>query len=112
MPNAFNFNASPFDSLTQHEQRQVRDHVDVVYYRPDEVILDVGTAPTHLFVIIKGVVQQFDGEDLVATYGSDDSFDGRALVAGKASSRFVAVEEVVAYALARLTVIALMASNA
>ncbi|HQO53786.1 MAG TPA: DUF294 nucleotidyltransferase-like domain-containing protein [Ottowia sp.] len=112
MPNAFNFNASPFDSLTQHEQRQVRDHVDVVYYRPDEVILDVGTAPTHLFVIIKGVVQQFDGDDLVATYGPDDSFDGRALVAGKASSRFVAVEEVVAYALARQTVNDLIASNA
>ncbi|HNJ45220.1 MAG TPA: cyclic nucleotide-binding protein, partial [Ottowia sp.] len=64
MPNAFNFNASPFDSLTPQEQRLVRDHVDVVYFRPDEVILDAGIAPMHLFVIIKGVVQQFDGEEL------------------------------------------------
>ena len=112
MPNAFNFNASPFDSLTPQEQRLVRDHVDVVYFRPDEVILDAGIAPMHLFVIIKGVVQQFDGEELVATYGPDDSFDGRALVAGRASSRFVAVEEVVAYALARQTVNDLIAANA
>ena len=35
---------------------------------------------------------------LVATYGPDDCFDGRSLVAGRASSRFVAAEEVVAYA--------------
>ena len=112
MPNAFNFAASPFDSLTQHEQRLVRDHVDVVYFRAGEVILDVGTAPTHLFVVIKGVVNQFDGAELAATYGPDDCFDGRGLVAGKSSSRFVAGEEVVAYALAHATVQELIAANA
>ena len=66
MPNAFNFAASPFDSLTQQEQRLVRNHVDVVYFRAGEVILDVGTAPTHLFVVIKGYVAQFDGEEQAA----------------------------------------------
>ena len=112
MPNAFNFNASPFDSLTQHEQRLVRDHVDVVYFRAGEVILDLGAVPTHLFVVIQGYVSQFDGDELVASYGPDDSFDGRGLVAGKASSRFVAAEDVVAYALAHATVQALIAANA
>ena len=112
MPNAFNFAASPFDSLTQQEQRLVRNHVDVVYFRAGEVILDVGTAPTHLFVVIKGYVAQFDGEEQAATYGPDDCFDGRGLVAGKSSSRFVAAEEVVAYALAHATVQELIAANA
>ncbi|MDO5691806.1 MAG: putative nucleotidyltransferase substrate binding domain-containing protein [Pseudomonadota bacterium] len=112
MPNAFNFAASPFDSLTQQEQRLVRDHVDVVYFRAGEVILDVGTAPTHLFVVIKGYVSQFDGDEQATTYGTDDCFDGRALVAGKSSSRFVADEEVVAYALAHATVQELIAANA
>lgn len=112
MPNAFNFAASPFDCLTQAQQRLVRDHVDVAYFRRDEVILDVGSAPTHLFVIIKGHVAQFDGEERVADYGPDDSFDGRGLVAGKSSSRFVAIEEVVAYALAHQTVNDLIAANA
>ena len=112
MPNAFNFSASPFDSLTQHEQRLVRDHVDVVYFRADEVVLDVGAVPAHLFVVIKGYVNQLDADELTATYGPDDCFDGRGLVAGKASSRFVAAEEVVAYALARQTVQELIAANA
>jgi len=112
MPNAFNFNASPFDCLTQDQQRLVRDNLDVAYFRPGEVLLEVGAAPTHLFVLIKGHVTQFDGDEVIAAYGPDDSFDGRALVAGKSSSRFVAAEEVVTYELARQTVKDLIAANA
>ena len=112
MPNAFNFSASPFDCLTPDEQRLVRDSVDVAYYPDGEVILDVGAAPTHLLVIIKGYVTQLEGDEVITTYAPDDTFDGRGLVAGKTSSRFVAQEEVVAYQLARQTVTDLIASNA
>ncbi|MDR2153727.1 MAG: DUF294 nucleotidyltransferase-like domain-containing protein [Burkholderiaceae bacterium] len=112
MPNAFNFTASPFDCLTQQQQRLVRDNVDVAYFRQGEVILEVNTAPAHLFIIIKGRVEQYDGDELAAGYGPDDSFDGRALVAGKSSSRFVAAEEVLVYELARQTVKDLIAANA
>jgi CBS domain-containing protein len=112
MPNAFNFSTSPFDCLTSDEQRLVRDSVDVAYYPEGEVILDVGSAPTHLFVIIKGYVTQYDGDEVITTYGPDDTFDGRGLVAGKTSNRFVAQEEVVAYQLARQTVTGLIADNA
>lgn len=111
MPNAFNFSVSPFDCLDASEQRLVRDQVNVAYFRPGEVLLDAGDVPQHLFVLIKGYVQQFDGSELLATYGPDDSFDGRALVAGRAGSRFVAVEEVLAYELSHEAVNALIASN-
>ena len=112
MPNAFNFSASPFDCLTPEEQRLVRNSVDVAYYPEGEVILEVGTAPTHLWIIIKGFVTQYEGDEVITTYGPDDTFDGRGLVAGKTSSRFVAQEEVVAYQLARQAVTALIADNA
>lgn len=112
MPNAFNFSASPFDCLSPDEQRLVRDSVDVAYFREGETILDLGITPTHLFVIIKGFVTQFDGNEVITTYGPDDCFDGRGLVAGKVSSRFVAAEEVVAYQLAHQAVSDLIASNA
>ncbi|MBK6615367.1 DUF294 nucleotidyltransferase-like domain-containing protein [Ottowia sp.] len=112
MPNAFNFAASPFDCLTQAQQRLVRDRVDVAYFRAGDVILDVGSKPTHLFVLIKGRVTQFDGDEAVASYGPDDCFDGRGLVAGKSSSRFVAAEEVVSYELAHQAVGDLIAANA
>ncbi len=111
MPNAFNFSASPFDCLNPDEQRLVRSSVDIVYFREGETILDVGIAPTHLFVVIKGFVTQREGDEVITTYGPDDSFDGRGLVAGKVSSKFIAAEEVVAYQLARQAVSDLIASN-
>jgi CBS domain-containing protein len=112
MPNAFDFTASPFDCLAADEQRLVRDAVDIAYFREGETLLDPGIEPTHLFVVIKGHVSQYDAQDLVATYGPNDSFDGRSLVAGRASSRFVAAEEVVAYQLAKAAVNSLISSNA
>ena len=112
MPNAFNFAASPFDCLDASEQKVVRDSVDIAYFRDGETILEPGVAPTHLFVVIKGHVSQFEADELVATFGPDDCFDGRSLISGRASSRFVAAEEVVAYELAKAAVNALIARNA
>ena len=112
MPNAFNFSASPFDCLAAGEKQLVRDSVDIAYFREGETILDPGIEPTHLFVVIKGHVSQFEGDEVIATFGPDDCFDGRSLVAGRASSRFVAAEEVVAYQLARQAVNTLISSNA
>ena len=112
MPNAFDFSSSPFDGLDADEQRLVRDAVDIAYFREGETILDIGIEPSHLFVVIKGHVSQFDAGEIVATYGPHDCFDGRSLVAGRASSRFVAAEEVLAYELAKGTVNALISRNA
>jgi CBS domain-containing protein len=112
MPSAFNFAASPFDCLTAGEQQLVRDSVDIAYFREGETLLDRGAEATHLFVVIKGYVSEYDGDEIVATYGPDDSFDGRSLVAGRSSSRFVATEEVLAYQLARQAVSALISGNA
>jgi CBS domain-containing protein len=112
MPNAFDFSASPFDCLDATEQQVVRDSVDIAYFREGETILDPGIEPTHLFVIIKGQVSQFDADELVATDGPADCFDGRSLLAGRASSRFVAAEEVVTYELAKSAVHALISRNA
>ena len=112
MPNAFDFTSSPFDGLDADEQRLVRDAVDIAYFRDGETILDPGIQPTHLFVVIKGHVSQLDAGEIFATYGPHDCFDGRSLVAGRASSRFVAADEVLAYELAKETVNVLISRNA
>ncbi len=112
MPGAFDFSVSPFDCLSQDEQRLVQASVDIAYFPAGDVILERGAEPTHLFIIIKGFVQQLEGGELVHTYGPEDSFDARGLMSGKVSGRFVAAEEVVAYQLARQAVSELIASNA
>ncbi|MBS0291660.1 MAG: CBS domain-containing protein, partial [Proteobacteria bacterium] len=105
------FSASPFDCLNPEEQALVRDKVDIAYYPEGAVVLVMGDAPEHLFVIIKGYVTQVEGDEVLATYGPDDCFDGRGLVAGRVSSRFTVAEELVAYQLARATVKELIARN-
>jgi CBS domain-containing protein len=112
MPNAFDFSASPFDCLVEDEQKLVRDSVDIAFFREGEALLEPGVEPSHLFVIIKGHVSQFDAGEAVAGYGPNDCFDGRSLMAGRAASRFVAAEEVVAYLLSKAAVMALIARNA
>src|SRR6185295_4311155 len=112
MPNAFDFSTSPFDCLDAAEQQVVRDSVDIAYFLQDQTILGPDIEPTHLFVVIKGHVSQFDADQLVATYGPNDCFDGRSLVAGRASSRFVAAEDVVAYEVSKAVIRSLISGNA
>jgi CBS domain-containing protein len=112
MPNAFNFSASPFDCLNNQEQKLVRDNVDIAYFKEGEIILDVGSSPTHLFIPIKGYVRQMEDGEEVAIYGPDDCFDGRGLIAGRVSSQFIASEEVVSYQLAKSAVTELISENA
>jgi CBS domain-containing protein len=111
MPNAFNFSISPFDALSSAQQQLVQDSVDIAYYPEGVVVLDVGASPSHLWVNIKGHVTEYDGDDIVASYGANDVWDGRALVAGRSSHRFVASEELLAYQVPRETVMALIAEN-
>lgn len=112
MPNAFDFSSAPFDGLSAEERQLVAQNVDIAYYREGDVLLAPGVPPTHLFVIIKGHVTQWSGDEHLATYGPQDCFDGRALLAGQASDRFVAAEEVVTYELRHETVTHLIAANA
>lgn len=111
MPHDFNFAASPFDCLSADEQRLVQSSVERVHFAAGAVVLDVGAVPTHLFIVTQGYVTQTDGDEVLATYGPEDSFDGRGLVAGRVTSRFTTAEAVVAYQLARATVQELIARN-
>lgn len=112
VPHAFNFQVSPFDCLNAGQRRRVRDSVDIEFVPADRVMLAPGQVPEHLAVLIQGHVRQWEGDELVATYGPGDCFDGRALVTGVASHRFVAHGEVLAYRLPRETVNALITENA
>ena len=112
MPHTFNFAASPFDCLNADEQRLVRASVQRVRFAAARVVLDAGDVPTHLFIVTHGHVTQTEGDEVLATYGPDDCFDGRGLVAGRVGSRFVAASAVQAWQLARPVVQQLIASNA
>ena len=37
--------------------------IDVAYFAKGATILELGVKPTHLFLVIKGFVQQFEGNE-------------------------------------------------
>ena len=111
MAQHFDARNAPFDRLTPEEVDVVRARLDIGYFRPGETIIARGAAPESLFVVMKGMVEERDGDDLVALLGPGDAFDSRALVQGGGSHAFVASEETLCHLLPRVLVMRLIAEN-
>jgi CBS domain-containing protein len=111
MAQHFDARNAPFDRLTADEADVVRDALDIAYFRPNETIVGRGAAPDSLFIVIKGLVEERDGDDLVALRGPGDAFDSRALVQGDASHAFVAREETLCNLLPRDLTLRLINQN-
>ena len=102
---------APFDRLTGEEIDAVRDALDIAYFRPNETIIASDGAPDSLYIVIKGAVEERDGDDLVALRGPGDMFDSRALVQGRSSNAFVAREETLCNLLPRAVTLRLINGN-
>jgi len=111
MPQSFDIHNPPFDRLTHGEVNDLRAALDIGYFRPGEVIVERNTASEQLHVIIKGAVEERDGDEIAARLGPKDSFDARAVVHGAVGSRFIAAEETLCYLVPRPTVLALIRGN-
>src|SRR5260370_15974290 len=111
MAQPFDANNAPFDRLIRAEIRAVSDAVDIGYFRPVETVLARGGASDSLFIVIKGAVEERDGDDVVALRGPGDSFDSRALVQGRGSNAFVAREETLCNLLPRHVALSLIDQN-
>ena len=111
MPQSFDIHNPPFDRLTHGEVSDLRAALDIGYFRPGEVIVERNAASDQLHVIIKGAVEERDGDENSARLGPKDSFDARAVVHGAAGSRFIAAEETLCYLVPRPTVLGLIRDN-
>ena len=93
MATAFDATNAPFDRLTPQQIGAVEAALDVGYFRPGETLIARDGAPESLFIVIKGCVEERDGDEVVGLRGPGDCFDSRALVQGGGSHAFVAREE-------------------
>jgi CBS domain-containing protein len=111
MAQHFDARNAPFDRLSEDEIGLVRNSLDIAYFRPKETIIGREGAPDSLFIVIKGVVEERDGDDLVALRGPGDTFDSRALVQGRATNAFVAREETLCNLAPRAVILNLIEQN-
>ena len=111
MPQAFDAQNPPFDRLTHAEAAELRNKLDIGYWSPGETVIAKGMPAEHLHVVIKGTVEERDGEEIEAVFRVKDSFDTRALVHGAAGNDFVAAEETLCYLVPKDTVLDLIRRN-
>jgi CBS domain-containing protein len=111
MPKAFDFSSPPFDRLRPMEVERVDHVVDVVFFRTGQTILTAGTLPDHFYIVIKGLVEERAGAEVVAVHESGDGFDSEILVHQAARHDFVVREEAICYALPIEDFLELTANN-
>ncbi|WP_230370684.1 CBS domain-containing protein [Paludibacterium denitrificans] len=64
----FDFNQPPFDSLTSAEQRELEERADIIFFADDDIILSPGDPVEALYVVIKGLVREMAGDEVIALY--------------------------------------------
>jgi signal-transduction protein with cAMP-binding, CBS, and nucleotidyltransferase domain len=111
MPQSFDSHNPPFDRLTHDEIGELRAALDIGYFRPGEVIVERNSGSEQLHVIIKGSVEERDGDEVEAVLGPKESFDARAVVHGAAGARFIAAEETLCYLAPQATIRTLIRRN-
>lgn len=89
----------PFDLLDQRVIAQLSTHMDIAYYPKETVLIGPRLPAEHLYIIIKGNVSEFIGDELHNVYTARDSFDANALIYGDTKSRFVVQEDLICYLL-------------
>ncbi|MCL6417639.1 DUF294 nucleotidyltransferase-like domain-containing protein [Aestuariirhabdus sp. Z084] len=106
MPDSFNFNNPPFDTLNEQERKMVVNSLDLSYHASGDIIVQAQQATHGLNIIHKGVVEERNAEDheeIYAHYTHDDMFDVRSLFSGNSKHEYVCLEEAICYQLPRIT---------
>ena len=97
MPKAFDFSSPPFDRLRPMEVERVSRLVDVVFFRKGQTVLRPGLLPDQFYVVIKGLIEERAGDEIVAVHESGDGFDSGILVHQTTQHDFVVREEAICY---------------
>ena len=111
MTQGFDFQNPPFDRLNHGEVEKLKAKLDIGYWGPGKTIIARGGAAESLHVVIKGAVEERDGDEVEAVLRAKDTFDARALVQGAAGTAFVAAEETLCYLIPKDVILELIRHN-
>ena len=107
----FDFDVPPFDTLNAAQQALVRATASLVQFAPDDPVLTPEMEPTHAYLLASGHVRREAGVLPEATYGAGTLFGARALLAARATSTSLALDEVTAWQIPKATLQSLLSSN-
>ncbi|GEO82034.1 putative nucleotidyltransferase substrate binding domain-containing protein [Pararhodospirillum oryzae] len=107
----FDFSVPPFDRLTETERDLLQNAADIAYFKAGERLTDPERPGDVLYVVMKGLVAERDGTDLLAVQGAGDCVGAMALVHGTRQPTCEAQEETIVHVLPRQLVLDLCRAN-
>ena len=110
MPVALDFSIPPFERLTAEERRKLAAAADIAFLQPGEVLIQAGEAPAHLYLIVKGLVAEHAGGDVITAHGAGDLV-GAAALAAPAPATAEVRQETIAQLLPRRLLLDLCRTN-
>ncbi len=93
----------PFDLLSKGVISGLSAEMDIAYYPKETVLISPVIGSEHLYIIIKGCVNEFVEDELHNVYNQGDSFDANALIYNRVESKFVVQEDLICYLLPKET---------
>lgn len=89
----------PFELLSRRVISQLSSQMDIAYYPNDTVLIGPRVEAQHLYIIIKGSVNELIDGELHNVYTALDSFDANALIYNDVKSTFAVQEDLICYLL-------------
>ena len=91
----------PFDRLGENELERAAGALDIQYFEEDAVLAEPGATAEHLFLVIKGLIQEQEDDEPVSVSGPQETAGAESLFKGEFERRLIAREELIAYQLPR-----------
>ncbi len=88
----------PFSLLDNKDILRIEEHAQIAYYPKSTVLIDSNVIPSIFYLIIKGIVEAKDAEELIDIYHNDDVFGGIELIEKQPSKyQYRVSEELICY---------------
>ena len=104
-------NVKPFDNLQEYELNELSSGLDIVYFKENQIIMDIQKPAEFLYFVIKGVVHEKDEEEIFSVYTKNEYFDPITLIENRVKHQFITVEETICYALPKEIFLKIMYQN-
>ena len=104
-------NIHPFEVLDENQINNCIKHMDIAYYPKDSTLICPSKISNHFFIVIKGSVYEYNGDEVVMDYHQEDSFDANSLIYNETKNTFRVHEDLICYELEKNTFLKLIEEN-
>ena len=72
---AFLSSIHPFESLSATQLDTFAENMDIVYFKENEIVQKQESEPTHLYFVLKGLIQEKQEGEVLSLYSKNEIFD-------------------------------------